>query len=285
MSKQESDIRDVKEFWEENPLWTGESGYQTGSLEFFKEHDFVCIHECQGGRFDERFVPAEKNRDGVLDLGCGIGFWTVQLAKRGCYNIVAADLTENALRLARKRCELFGVEAKFMQENAEALTFEDQYFHHVNCQGVIHHTPDTESCVAEIARVLKPGGSASISVYYKNLILRIWPAIGFIGKSLSRFGFKLKGRGREGIYAEHDVNEIVRLYDGVDNPIGKAYSRKEFIDMLSPHFDVEETFLHFFPARSLPFKVPAFLHRFLDRNLGFLIYANVTKKSKIGVSG
>jgi len=273
------EVKDVKEFWEENPLWTGESGYAPGSKEFFDEHDFVCINECQGGEFDGRFVPPERNMKRVLDLGCGIGFWIVQLAKRGCNNIVAADLTENALNLARRRCELFDVKAEFFLENAEKMTFPDNSFTHVNCQGVIHHTPNTDACVAEIARVLDKGGTASISVYYRNIVLRMWPIIGFVGKFLSKLGFKLKGRGRETIYSENNVNEIVRLYDGADNPIGKAYSKQEFILMLSPYFDVKETYLHFFPSRSLPFKLPAILNRFLDRHIGFLIYATVTKKT------
>lgn len=275
-------VKDVKEFWEENPLWTGESEFTPGSKDFFEEHDCIVINDCQGGRFDDRFLPSESNMARVLDLGCGIGFWTVQLAKRGCGQIVAADLTENALNLARKRCQIFNIEAEFRRENAEKMSFPDHSFTHVNCQGVIHHTPNTEACVAEIARVLMEGGSASISVYYKNFVLRMWPAIGYLGRFLSKLGFKLKGRGRENIYLEDDVNEIVRLYDGMDNPIGKAYSKKEFIDMLSAYFEIDETFLHFFPSRSLPFKLPAVVRRFLDKHLGFLIYATLTKKYRDG---
>jgi hypothetical protein len=47
--------------------------------------------------------------------------------------------------------------------------------------------------------------------------------------------------------------------------------------MLHVHFEVEETFLHFFPARSLPFRLPRFLHRWLDRHTGFLIFARLRK--------
>ena len=272
-------VEDVKEFWEENPLWTGESEHVPGSREFFEEHDFICIDDCLGGRFDDRVIPEDKNKSRVLDLGCGIGFWIVQLAQRGCSSIVAADLTETALNLARRRCRIFDVEADFFQENAEQMSFADGSFAHVNCQGVIHHTPNTEVCVAEIARVLEDGGSASISVYYRNLLLRMWPLIGFVGRLLSKLGFRLKGRGRETIYDEADVNEIVRLYDGKDNPIGKAYSRKEFVEMLTPYFEVRETFLHFFPSRSLPFRLPPILRRFLDKHMGFMIYATVKKKN------
>jgi SAM-dependent methyltransferase len=271
-------IDDVKDFWEENPLWTGESKYTPGSKEFFTEHDVVCIEDCQAGTFDLRTVPDARNKDRVLDLGCGIGFWTIQLAQRGCDNIVAADLTQNAIEIAKKRCDIFHVKAEFSQQNAEKMTFEDGSFSHVNCQGVIHHTPNTEVCVAEISRVLRHEGTASISVYYKNIFLRLWPFIGCLGGVLNKLGFCLKGRGRDSIVAEQNIDEIVRLYDGSDNPIGKAYSKKEFISMLSPYFNVEETYLHFFPSRALPFKLPRIVRLFLDKNAGFMIYATLTKK-------
>ena len=39
----------VKEFWEESPLWTGESKYQVGSIDFFQEHKKVYFEDCFAG--------------------------------------------------------------------------------------------------------------------------------------------------------------------------------------------------------------------------------------------
>ena len=142
---------------------------------------------------------------------------------------------------------------------------------------MIHHTPDTARTISEMARVLKSGGTASISVYYRNSILKAWPYLRWLGWPLAKLGGGLKGRGREGIFLEKDIDQIVRLYDGSENPIGKSYTKEQFVEMLQPHFTVEETYLHFFPARALPFQVPRALHRWLDRNLGFMIYATVRK--------
>ena len=270
-------IDDVRAFWEANPLFTGETEHEPGTREYFEEHRQVIIDDCFAGRVDPRILPDEAHFEAVLDLGCGPGFWTIELARSGARSMTSADLTANALALAEKRAAIYEIEATFHQENAEAMTFEDGSFTHVNCQGVIHHTPDTEACVREIARVLKPGGTASISVYYKNIFLRGWPFLRWLSKLLHRSGAKLKGRGRENIYAADDINEIVRLYDGSENPIGKAYSRKEFVDMISPYMKVERTFLHFFPARSLPFPVPDWMHRWLDARAGFMIYASCRK--------
>jgi hypothetical protein len=126
--------------------------------------------------------------------------------------------------------------------------------------------------------VLRPGGTASISVYYRNILLRNWRHIGFAGETLARAGARLTGRGREGIYRERDAEELVRLYDGADNPIGKAYDRSEFVSLLAPHFVVDEIYYHFFPARSLPVRIPKAVHRILDARLPFMIYANVRKR-------
>jgi SAM-dependent methyltransferase len=164
------------------------------------------------------------------------------------------------------------------KQNAECLTFADGVFSHVNCQGVIHHTPNTEASIREIARVLRPGGSALISVYYKNIYLRSWPLLKFLVKPVSLLGAGMKGRGREGIYNVDNINEIVRMYDGKQNPIGKAYSKEEFIAMLADYFEIEDLFFHFFPARSLFFRIPRLIHKILDAKSGFMIFAKCKKK-------
>ena len=275
-----TEIDQVRRFWEENPLWSGESAHPTGSIDFFAEHRRVYIDECFAGQFDLRFLPPPR-RDGqrmaVLDLGCGIGFWTAEFAMRGLHGLVAADLTQRALDLTRSRLQAQGLSADLRRENAESLSFADDTFDHVNCQGVIHHTPDTARAIAEIARVVKAGGTASVSVYYRNPILRAWPYLRWLGIALARLGGGLKGRGRESIFLQRDPAEIVRLYDGEENPIGKCYSREQFRSMLARHFEIDDMYLHYFPARSLPFRIPRALHRWLDRRLGFMLYASVRK--------
>ena len=274
-------VTDVKDFWENNPLWTGESNFSPGPIEFFEEHRSVYIADCFGGSFDQRFLPQPmKNaqNSSILDLGCGVGFWVTEFSMRGLCNLHAADLTEAAIQITAKRLAAYEASANLSVQNAEQLDFQDESFDHVNCQGVIHHTPNTGKCVAEIARVLKLGGTASISVYYRNSILKMWPILRFLAWPLALFGGGLRGRGRESIFRVKDVDQIVRLYDGSNNPIGKSYTKDAFIQMLRPHFEVEETYLHFFPARTLPFKIPSFIHKWLDKNFGFMTYATVRKR-------
>jgi len=70
----------------------------------------------------------------------------------------------------------------------------------------------------------------------------------------------------------------VRTYDGADNPIGIALTRDEFRQLLQPHFEIVDMFLHFFPARTLPVRIPRRLHAFLDRVCGFMIYASLRRR-------
>lgn len=222
-------IQDVEKFWNENPLFTGEVDFDPNNPEaFFQSHDGAYFNDVLSGIDMETVFHLPKSEDKVLDLGCGIGFWSNLFVKRfGVKNIVSADLTEQALVI----CKLRVPEAVTQKENAESLTFDDNSFAHVNCQGVIHHTPNTQSCLNEIYRVMEKGGTASVSVYYQNVILRFsGHMIPFI-KLLAKFLLKEKGRGRD-FSTVNSLDDIVRYYDGSENPIGKAYTKREFNSML-----------------------------------------------------
>jgi len=272
-------INDVASFWENNPLFTGESKYAQGSREFFKDHRNTYLTDYFADAFPHKLIVPSIPRDSkVLDLGCGIGFWTVELMLRGGFNVFfAADLTRNAVNLTKKRLELYGLKAELSVQNAENMTFKNENFDHVNCQGVIHHTPDTDRAISEIARVLKKGGTAHISVYYKNFMVRHWDKLSFIGQKFHRL-IGLKGRGRERMLLNSSTEELVRSYDGENNPVGKCYSRDEILKAVKPYFTVENTFLCYFPNRALPFSIPGSIHRLLSRNMGFLIHMNLRKK-------
>ena len=279
MIKEKSKIEDVINFWEQNPLWTGESKFQPNEKEFYNEHNKVYQNDVFAGEINSQIFTSIKDiNNEILDLGCGAGFWLSQFASRNFSRLHGADITKNALKISKKRLEYENFDATLSIQNAEKTTFDNEFFDHVNCQGVIHHTPNPSNCIKEIARILKPNGTAVISVYYKNFLLHNWRYISWLGKILYRLEGGLLGRGREKIFLEKDPNEIVRLYDGEDNPIGKAYSKKEFFGMLKPYFNIKNSFLHFFPARSLPINIPKKIHRFLNNHLGFMIIYILKKK-------
>lgn len=275
-----NNIDAVKRFWESNPLFSGESSFEPGSRDFFEEHRLTVLQDVMAGEMAKRrFFPRNPESLRVLDLGCGIGFWTIEMQLQNPrLEMHAADLTVKALEMTSRRLELYRLHAGLSQQDAERMGFKDSYFDHVNCQGVIHHTPDTRAAVKEIARVLKAGGTANISVYYKNVFLRTWGLLYPLGRIITRFGGKLRGRDREDIFLKKDTEELVRCFDGADNPVGRAYSFNEIEAIVTPYFNIEHRFLFFFPARALPIHLPGFIHRFLQCTCGFMIHLNLIKK-------
>ena len=104
----------------------------------------------------------------VLEIGVGNGSHALLLA-RAAREFHGIDLTEYAANSTNRRMELFGVKnARVRQMNAEVLAFPDNYFDYIWSWGVIHHTADTNAVLREMYRVLAPGGSATVMVYYRS---------------------------------------------------------------------------------------------------------------------
>lgn len=271
-------IDDVRTFWNNNPLWTGEAAHEVGSRKFFASHTAASL-AMAGGVLPEWIWPRTDKDHPILDLGCGIGFWLEQFWERGYRDITGADLSTESLALARKRSEVIGATVKLSEQNAEAMTFPDCSFDHVNCQGVVHHSPAPRASIAEIARVLRPGGTAAISVYYWNVALRAWPVVRAVAHFAGSLGATLKGRGRERMMETASARELVRLYDGASNPIGMAFTRSEFVAMLRPYFAIDAIHGHVFPSRVVPTSIPLPLFRIAERLCPFMICAIVTKRT------
>jgi ubiquinone/menaquinone biosynthesis C-methylase UbiE len=116
--------------------------------------------------FDRVVAALEAPRDSVvLDAGCGSCAKSVLLAARGLH-VVAVDFSESALSLAAETVALHGFSDRITlrQEDLTALTFADGQFRYVVCWGVLMHVPDLPKAIAELARVLAPGGRLVVSV-------------------------------------------------------------------------------------------------------------------------
>lgn len=99
-----------------------------------------------------------------LDAGCGSCAHSVRLARRG-FKVHAVDFSESALKMAQQFVRAKGVQDRITlgRESLLELSFPDESFDYVLCWGVLMHIPDVERAVAELARVLKPGGALVIS--------------------------------------------------------------------------------------------------------------------------
>lgn len=101
----------------------------------------------------------------VLEIGVGLGADHQQFAQAGA-ELWGIDLTERAIEHTQRRIKAFGLSSNLAVGDAENLEFEDGKFDLVYSWGVLHHSPNTPKAVAEVLRVLKPGGRARIMIYH-----------------------------------------------------------------------------------------------------------------------
>jgi SAM-dependent methyltransferase len=101
----------------------------------------------------------------VLEYGCGTGSAAFDLAARGV-DVIGIDISPVAVDAASVEATRRGLEGiRFVEMNAEALSFPADQFDAVCGSGVLHHL-DLDAAYGQIARVLRPGGQA---VFYEPM--------------------------------------------------------------------------------------------------------------------
>jgi ubiquinone/menaquinone biosynthesis C-methylase UbiE len=93
----------------------------------------------------------------ALELGCGIGTASAMLAREFPIEVVGADLDPAQIRLAKQRYGSID-RLEFRVEDAACLSFAPDSFDLIVAYYTLHHIPDWQDAVTEIARVLRPGG-------------------------------------------------------------------------------------------------------------------------------
>lgn len=93
----------------------------------------------------------------VLDLGCGDGDLAVTLCRAGA-EVTGLDADPRMLRAAWERQASEALSIGFVRGDVNALPFADRSFDVVTAIAVLCFVPDARTAMAEMARVLKPGG-------------------------------------------------------------------------------------------------------------------------------
>jgi len=96
----------------------------------------------------------------VLDVGCGDGWYSVLLAKRGA-TVSGFDISAEGVEAAREWAEANGVAGScgFTVGSVYDIPYPDGSFDLVAGQSILHHVADKGKVARELARVLRPGGS------------------------------------------------------------------------------------------------------------------------------
>ena len=104
----------------------------------------------------------------VLDIACGTGQPAIAAARavHPGGQVVATDIAPEMLAVAERRATQAGLHnIEFKEADAETLPFPDQSFDAVTCAFALMFCPDMDRAVAEVHRVLKPGGRVAYVVW------------------------------------------------------------------------------------------------------------------------
>lgn len=149
--------------WTNDPCGTAEG--EPGTRDY-AERLLVARHEHAPWLADVLGYATATGLD-VLDVGCGQGIDLIGFARAGA-NVTGVDLTPRHVELAQAHLAALDLPGHVVEGDAERLPFPDATFDRVTSNGVLHHTPDMPAALAEIQRVLRPGGEARISLYHRG---------------------------------------------------------------------------------------------------------------------
>ena len=223
-----------KTWWERSPMrydWRDAIPYAEGTREYFDLIDSRFLEAVRHylpwrSHAFEQLIPYDElgNMD-VLEIGVGHGTHA-QLIAPHCRSFVGIDLTERAVNVTRLRLAMAGIGGTVHQMDAEKMTFPDGTFDFIWSWGVIHHSSDTQKVIREMARVLRPGGTASLMVYFRS---PLWYYLFHgLGKGLFRGEFLSVG-------GVHRINQLA-----TDGALARFFSVSEFKKLLADLFVIEK---------------------------------------------
>ncbi|MFT5350889.1 MAG: ubiquinone/menaquinone biosynthesis C-methylase UbiE [Planctomycetota bacterium] len=242
----------IRDFWSRNVNAERLMG-QTITSSMRGESDYFKDLAEQRYRSHRHLLPWIHSMDtgkSVLEIGCGVGLDSYEIARRGLM-VTAVDLTDVAIQTARKRFQDNGLEGEFRTANAEKLPFPDNHFDYVYSFGVLHHAADTQQCIREAFRVVKPGGAAMVMLYHRHSLNEL-------------------------------VHRILRVpFEERDElcPVVRRYTREEIRDLFSQFstVDIHVDYLYGEGYGTLFRLTPVWFYNFLSKYIGWHLMIRATK--------
>lgn len=171
-------LESVRDYWNRRPCNVRHGTAPVGTKEYFDQVEarkYMVEPHIPGFSEFERWKGKK-----VLEIGCGLGTAAVSFARAGA-DYTAVELSEESLKLARQRFEVFGLQGRFYSGNAEELSsvVPVERYDLVYSFGVIHHAPHPEKIVAEVKKYLGPDSEFRLMLYAKNSWKNILIEAGF----------------------------------------------------------------------------------------------------------
>lgn len=109
------------------------------------------------------------NNELLLDVGSNWGRWSVSAARKG-WRVVGIDPSLGAILAAKRAFSGMGLDINFVCGDARFLPFKTDIFRCVFSYSVIQHFSEADAalCIAELGRVLRPGGFSKIQMAHKG---------------------------------------------------------------------------------------------------------------------
>lgn len=161
----------------------------------------VWQERIQGARLREiaRYGGALEARR-ILDLGCGMGGTSVALALAGAFPL-AFEYNPAYCAITRLRAARYNLDLPVVNGAGENLPFADASFDLVICWDVLEHVQNPEQLLAELARVIRPGGRVLITAINRFA----WrdphyhmPVLNWLPRPLAEAVIAQRGRGKGG---------------------------------------------------------------------------------------
>ena len=250
----------VRDYWDACPCGSSEVTPGISEPEFFREHA-----RMRYGREPHILKLAEfekwKGRR-VLEIGAGIGADFTRFRKAGAY-AVGLDLSLRSLQLARRNGEAEEGAAALVQADTEAIPFATASFDMVYAWGVLHHTSGVARALAEVRRVLKPGGECRAMIYHRLSLVALQVYL--------RYGLLA---GRPGAL----LRSLLACH--MQSPGAQAFTRKEVKELFGEFQDVAiEPAVTAYDLRwSRRGFAPAWARRLVPKRFGWFLLVRARKR-------
>lgn len=207
--------------------WTAESLLEQLTLleDLFRRRNHLAVVEM-----DLETLSGQS----VLEIGSGSGGHSALFRKYGAH-MTSVDLTAPRVRSTGLKYQLLDSitpgSGIAIQADAGNLPFANNSFDIVYSNGVLHHAEDTQRCIGEVFRVLKPGGTAVIMLYARHSAFfwfNLWPRAVFSGRIFRMPEPKWLGALTEGRPTERSKR----------NPLTRVYSQKQLRFIFNDFSDV-----------------------------------------------
>src|ERR1051325_8911256 len=116
-------------------------------------------HKLMAKQLTEK-IPANGK---VLEIAPGPGYFCIELAKLGHYQITGLDISKSFVEIAHKNAKEAGLDIDFRLGNASDMPFQANTFDFTFCQAAFKNFSEPVKAIAEMYRVLRPGGISVIA--------------------------------------------------------------------------------------------------------------------------